>query len=382
MTIKVSHFVGLSGIGGVQRNFFEYMGFAKDADITHKVYTMGGVDEEYTTSFKTFNILNVINLLVFIRDIISSNTIVHFYNNLSSLKLLIFLFFLPTKKIVMHERGGVWNTPLSRSFVIRNIIKKVDMIIANSNATKAILNQKFYISNNKIQVIHNGIDTTAYCVKDKVNSEKKFIIGFLGRFDTPKGVKILIDAVKHINSVGGYTDNFELHIAGDGPLASCLKDISKDVDNIRFIGRVDSPHLFLSKIDLLVVPSIREPLGNVCLEAGLCKVAVIASSVDGIPEIIDDNVSGKLIVPKEKLDKSCFSKESVSFPEVVYFPNCQKIDTPLQVDFKELSDEIVRLMSDDNLRNFYADNLNIRVIKYFNIDRYVSELHNLYRSLL
>ena len=125
MTIKVSHFVGLSGIGGVQRNFFEYMGFAKDADITHKVYTMGGVDEEYTASFKTFNILNVINLLVFIRDIISSNTIVHFYNNLSSLKLLIFLFFLPTKKIVMHERGGVWNTPLSRSFVIRNIIKKV-----------------------------------------------------------------------------------------------------------------------------------------------------------------------------------------------------------------------------------------------------------------
>jgi glycosyltransferase involved in cell wall biosynthesis len=382
MTIKVSHFVGLSGIGGVQRNFCEYMELAKDTDITHKVYTMGSVDEEYSTSFKIFNILNVINLLAFIRDIVSSSTIVHFYNNLSSLKLFIFIFFLPAKKNLMHERGGVWNTTLSRSFIIRNIVKKMDMIIANSNATKAILNQRFCISNNKIKVIHNGIDVTTYCTKDKVNSEKKFIIGFLGRFDTPKGVKILIDAVKHINSVGNYVANFELHIAGDGPLASCLKDISKNVENIRFIGRVDSPYLFLSKVDLLVVPSIREPLGNVCLEAGLCKVAVIASSVDGIPEIIDDNVSGKLIVPKEKLDKSCFSKESVSFPEVVYFPNCQKIDTPLQVDFKELSGEIVRLMSDDNLRNFYADNLNIRVIKYFNIDRYVSELHNLYRSLL
>jgi glycosyltransferase involved in cell wall biosynthesis len=140
--------------------------------------------------------------------------------------------------------------------------------------------------------------------------------------------------------------------------------------------------IVLSKIDLLVVPSIREPLGNVCLEAGLCKVAVIASSVDGIPEIIDDNVSGKLIVPREKLDERCFSEESIAFPEVVYFPDCKKIDTPLQVDFKELSGEIIRLMGDDNLRNFYADNLNMRVIKYFNIDRYVSELHSLYRSLL
>ncbi len=381
MTIKVSHFVGLSGIGGVQRNFFEYMGFAKDANITHKVYTIGGVGEEYTAAFKTFNILNVINLLVFIRDIVSNNTIVHFYNNLSSLKLLIFLFFLPTKKIIMHERGGVWNTPLSRSFVIRNIVKKVDIIIANSNATKAILNQKFYISNNKIQVIHNGIDITTYCVKDKVNSEKKFIIGFLGRFDTPKGIKILIDAVKYINTTKGLRNDFELHIAGDGPLRGCLKAISKNIDNIKFIGRVDNPYVFLSKIDILIIPSIREPLGNVSLEAGLCKVAVIASNIDGIPEIIDDNVSGKLITPKDALDKSCYSKESVAFPEVVFFPERKKIDAPLQVNFKELSDEIIILMNDDKLRDYYANNLNKRVIKYFNINRYASELHDLYKRL-
>ena len=44
--------------------------------------------------------------------------------------------------------------------------------------------------------------------------------------------------------------------------------------------------IFLSKIDILVVPSIREPFGNVIVEAGFSGKAVIASKIDGIPEII------------------------------------------------------------------------------------------------
>ena len=49
---------------------------------------------------------------------------------------------------------------------------------------------------------------------------------------------------------------------------------------------------FFKQINLLIVPSIREPFGNIILEAGICKVPVIASCIDGIPEIIDNNVNG------------------------------------------------------------------------------------------
>jgi len=172
--IKVSHFVILSGIGGVQSTFCEYMDFTQDIDINHKIYTIGSADEEYEILFKTFNIFNPINFFAFIRDFASNNTIVHLYNNLSSIKFSIFLFFLPSRKIVMHERGGIWNIPLSRfrSFALRNTTEKANLIIANSRATKVVLNQRFGVSNNKIQVIYNGINTSKSFFKDKIDREK------------------------------------------------------------------------------------------------------------------------------------------------------------------------------------------------------------------
>ena len=67
------------------------------------------------------------------------------------------------------------------------------------------------------------------------------------------------------------------------------------------MGRVKDPYDFLKQIDLLIVPSIREPFGNICIEAGLCKTPVLASNIDGIPEIIKHNFSGELITPTDNL---------------------------------------------------------------------------------
>ena len=64
---------------------------------------------------------------------------------------------------------------------------------------------------------------------------------------------------------------------------------------IKFVGNIIQPLNFIKNLDILVVPSIREPLGIVNIEAGLCKVPVIASNIDGIPEVIKHNYSGLLI---------------------------------------------------------------------------------------
>ena len=81
--IQVSHFVGLSGVGAVQRNFIEYINnqIKTESNLSHKVYTLGEVDSQYKISVKVYNIRKINNLLSLILDITSKKKIVHFYNN-------------------------------------------------------------------------------------------------------------------------------------------------------------------------------------------------------------------------------------------------------------------------------------------------------------
>jgi len=295
---KISHFVGLSGIGGVQRNFVEYINnqitSESDGEFLHKVYTLGDVDCQYKILVEVYDIRKLKNLFSLVMDIISRKKIVHFYNNLASLKVATLLLFLPVYNLILHERGGVWNFPSTRGLLLRFVVWKASLILANSNATKIMLEEKFNISSGKIRVLHNGINTSIKCIKKK-SINKLFRVGFMGRLDTPKGVHILIDAMHNLTEY-----DVKLFIAGDGALEGVLKKQASDIDNILFIGKIEEPYGFLSKLDLLVVPSIREPLGNVCLEAGLCKVPVLAANVDGLPEIIKDKTSGELISPSKK----------------------------------------------------------------------------------
>ena len=87
--IYISHFVGLSGIGGVQRNFLEYINnqIVSESELLHKVYTLGQIDTQYKMPIKVYNIKKLKNLLSLILDIISRKKIVHFYNNLTNLKM-------------------------------------------------------------------------------------------------------------------------------------------------------------------------------------------------------------------------------------------------------------------------------------------------------
>ena len=60
-----------------------------------------------------------------------------------------------------------------------------------------MLEKKFRISNSKIIVLHNGIDTSVECIKKNL-IHKNFRVGFIGRLDTPKGVHVLIEAMHHL----------------------------------------------------------------------------------------------------------------------------------------------------------------------------------------
>ena len=375
----VSHFVGLSGVGGDQSNFIEYMNNIKlhPSKYKHKVYTIGSVDSCYRLDIDVLDIKKVSNLYKLALDIISKGVIVHFYNNLSSLKVAFFLFFLPVNKLIVHERGTIWNQKFVGLIASYIVSWKAHIILSNSFATKTMLIKKVHISEKKIQVLHNGINTlpNQKCNTDCQESDSTFYIGFIGRLDSPKGVHILIDAMKHLKS-----KNIKLIIAGDGALKKILKINSSKLPNVKFIGRVKTPYIFMSKINLLVVPSIREPLGNVCLEAGLCKVPVLAANIDGLPEIIEDKFSGELIDATDQAIVN-LAGGALPLPKFVVNPDTQKLYQPRQINPAILAKRILGLSQKPDKLRYYANNLHNKDVKYFNINRYRTELHKIYSDM-
>jgi glycosyltransferase involved in cell wall biosynthesis len=377
MTIRVSHFIGLSGIGGVQKTFFEYMEYTKnDVNFLHKVYTLGKVDAQYKSSFKVYNIANPKNIFSLALDLFSHNRIVHFYNNLSSLKVAVFLLFVSTNSLIVHERGTVWNIQKKNNIVLRFIVWKSALVLANSNATKAMLELRHSIPSEKIQVIYNGINPF-YCQhSEKLKKNRSFKIGFIGRFDAPKGIHVLIDSMKYLS-----TYPIELNLAGDGILKQHMIKRAGNNKKIKFLGRVGDLEEFYKTIDLLVVPSIREPFGNICVEAGFYKTPVLAANIDGIPEIIENGISGELVTPTDPVSADGVTKKSLKYPKKVINPDKMILTKSKQINPKILANRITSILSNpDKLRKYSLELYKIATSKY-TIKNYINKLHAIYARL-
>jgi glycosyltransferase involved in cell wall biosynthesis len=113
----------------------------------------------------------------------------------------------------------------------------------------------------------------------------------LGRLHPNKGFDLVLEAI-------AVTRNVRLWIAGDGPLRPRLERLATRVGlagRVRFLGwREDVPAL-LAAADLLVCPSLYEPLGNVVIEAWSAGLAVVATASDGPSALIEDGESGILV---------------------------------------------------------------------------------------
>ncbi|WP_455756638.1 glycosyltransferase family 4 protein [Sulfurimonas sp.] len=374
----VIHQISLTGIGGVQQSFIPYFKLAlKNSAFKHKIFGLHNIDIEYEELEKYYTNINnsFLYKLKLIYYIWSKNYIIHFYNNLGSKKIEKILRLIPSSNIIFHERGTVWNANSRDSNIYINNALKAKLILANSNASKIILTQKFSIDENKINVVYNGFLSKAdeFVSRNIDRYSSKFSVGYIGRLDTPKGVHTLIHSAKKLKE-------YEFFIAGDGTWKNILVDLAKDYENIKFLGRIKEPLEFINKMDIIVVPSIREPLGNSIIEAGFCKKAVIASNVDGIPEIIENNKSGALLEMKNEISIKELPIGSVPLPELVVDPMKKELMRPKEICIEELSNSIVKLEKNKQQRYSFGNNLYNSVKNKFSIEDYFEKLEKIYKS--
>jgi len=89
----------------------------------------------------------------------------------------------------------------------------------------------------------------------------------------------------------------QLILVGDGPDRSAAEWLAHDLGiqaRVHFVGKLESVNELLPLADILLMPSELESFGLAALEAMACKVPSIATRVGGVPELIDDGVTGLL----------------------------------------------------------------------------------------
>jgi starch synthase len=163
----------------------------------------------------------------------------------------------------------------------------------------------------RIHVIRNGIDTTEYApdagtdvlVKHGIDPARPYVI-FVGRVTRQKGLPVLLRAAPALDPraqlvlCAGAPDTPELaaEVAG---LVAGLRESRTGVTWIPEMLPKPSVIQLLSHAAAFACPSVYEPLGIVNLEAMACGTAVVASRVGGIPEVVDDGVTGLLVPPDD-----------------------------------------------------------------------------------
>ncbi len=212
-----------------------------------------------------------------------------------------------------HNTYEPWERNFLLTYLYHLILSPMDAIIAVSESAKDYLASWARVDEKKVRVIPNGVDLDEFNPVPRDADSKKplglkkstglspdsTLVGTIGRLDDLKGQDHFLEAAALVAKV---RPEARFMIVGDGPEKETLTRLSVNLglgDRVLFTGwREDIPGL-LAAMDVFVQSSHREGLGLAVLEAMACARPVVATKVDGLPELIEDGETGLLVNPGE-----------------------------------------------------------------------------------
>ena len=210
------------------------------------------------------------------------------------------------KKIIYHFHGAFFyeqyiGGPWFIKKNARSVFEKSDHVVCLSESWKEIIGN--IAPTAKITVIPNAVEVTVDRKTYDKKNRSQFNIVFLGKIGQRKGVFDLIKCVKNLKEQG---IKIKLYIGGNGDVGKLHKEVEEKklgdvVSYLGWISRRQRDELFCIT-DLFVLPSYAEGMPMSILEAMAFGLPVIATSVGGVPELVDDGETGLLFEPGNILD--------------------------------------------------------------------------------
>lgn len=218
--------------------------------------------------------------------------------------------FVPKTIFTIHgwafneDRGFGSKLIIKFLYFITILLSNTSIAVSNITKKQASSIPFSFLIKNKIRVIHNGIETPVFLLKEEsvkffssklgINLENKILIGQIAELHPIKSIETTIHAMKKIVA---NNPQIIFLIIGEGQERTGLENLIRTLkleSNVFLLGFVDNAAQYLKAFDLFCLTSKSEALALVLIETGLAHVPIIASRVGGIPEIIIDNETGFL----------------------------------------------------------------------------------------
>jgi L-malate glycosyltransferase len=176
-------------------------------------------------------------------------------------------------------------------------------LVTVSSNLKRSMQQKYWMSDKQIKLIHNGIDSDHYSPDPGVRrwmrqelhfGEEDYVIVFSGRLDPVKNFKFLLDVFEYCYKVDR---TVKLLIVGDGPERQKIERLSRQKNihtGLVMVGQRLEVLPYLRAGDVFLLTSLTEQMPLTIMEAMSVGLPVIASDVGEIRNIIDDGKDGFL----------------------------------------------------------------------------------------
>lgn len=148
----------------------------------------------------------------------------------------------------------------------------------------------------RMHIVHCGVQPGRYQPPETRPGTRAL---FVGRLAAVKGIPVLFHAVQGLlPDIPG----FHLTLVGDGPERKVLESMARKMGlakNIHFLGYKSQNEVaqLLREHDLLVLPSFAEGVPVVLMEAMAAELPVVTTQIAGVPELVSDGVSGRLVPP-------------------------------------------------------------------------------------
>ena len=303
---KIVYVIGSASIGGAELQMLQLSKLLKENGWICEIWFLkigSGTVAHYATDlgikWQSFNFQkrykNPINLLFgFIKLIIAMNQtkpdIVKAYMAEGIIiSLNLFRLISPKTRRVAAIRGFTPNKGIFHELVFRKTLQNSHLITVNAKHLADEMENRFYVQNSRVKLIHNGVNSVATNLDLRHNPPNIIVIA---NFHKYKGHRFLLQALSKVNL------DFKCFLIGDGiekkKLQTKINDLglSKKIVIPEEILSV-SPFLRLSQI--AIHPSETEGLSNAILEEMSWGLPIIAFNVGGNSELIRNNVNGFLV---------------------------------------------------------------------------------------
>ena len=228
--------------------------------------------------------------------------VVHAFSITAELWVRFVLPVVPGLRLVSSVRGLGLTGPDWHWRAKRWIVRGSAAVISNTRAGAELVARRCAVPVQGIDIVPNGLDLPPLPAPSERLAARRglglpddaMLLLFVGRLVPEKNLPLLMDALSRLSP----SQRPLLWLAGEGPER---RRIESDIarlgleGGVRLLGERSDTPLLMQAADLLVLPSREEGLSNVLLEAMASGLPVIATAVGGSPELIEDQVTGRLL---------------------------------------------------------------------------------------